>query len=263
MSLPRISFTNIDVLPQNKKLEKDADGYYKMDVGAFNCFNSAGEFYLKDNIEETIKGSSSAFMRRITSGYLKGEAGHPAFVPGMSAAQYYARNMRIELTNVSHHIKAVDLVPTATDSGLAGKGNIIKVVAWLRPTGAMGDGLAKDLEDPNCNVAFSIRCITNNQIIGGVNHKALDTIITWDWVLEPGIKYANKADTLKNSLGLTIESLDTQTLDIKALLSGVSLQQILGGGNFSIEDSAYLNEITMELRAKYSVDPAFKHLRKW
>jgi len=258
MSVGKLVFSSIDIMPDKKYFEKDADGYYKVTLGAFNCFNSAGEFYLLNGVEEILTNSSGVFLRRIKSGSLKGEVGHPPFIPGMTSGQYYARNMRIDMENVSHNIREVSLVPTALPSGITSKGNTVMVDGWVKPAGPKGDALKQDMDDPNVNVAFSIRCITHNTVIGGVTHKELESIITWDWVLEPGIKIANKFDRL-NKTGISIESRDICDIDMDLLMNSGKLPSMVTLG---LEDEASL-ALTNELIRKVQRNQSLSNLTKW
>lgn len=248
----QIMFTALKIPVDRKLLEKDENGYYKVTLGAFNCFNSANEFYVLKGIEELFKESSS-LMRRIQNGYLRGEVGHPQFIPGMTTAQYYARNLRIDIENVSHTIKTVALRPTTIPSGLPGKGNHVAVDGWVKPSGVKGDGLQKELDDPDANVAFSIRCFTQNVDVGGVTEKEVMQIITWDWVLEPGIKAANKFDRL-NDKAITVESIDILSFSAEEFMSTGRFPTDLYLGLESADERALVDELRTKIQANSSMD---------
>ena len=107
-----IIFTTIKSNSNNKKLEQDENGYYKVNLGGLNTFNSAGEFYLVDGVKELLTTKSSSLARRLKSGYLKSEMDHPQFKPGMTKAQFYSRNMKIDIANTACHIRDIILTPT-------------------------------------------------------------------------------------------------------------------------------------------------------
>lgn len=208
-----ITFSAIRIKADNTNLEQDENGYYRVILGAINAFNSAGDFYISEGVNDLISNQSSSLARRIKSGYLKGEVGHPILEPGMTKSQYYARNMRIDQNNVSHHIRDVILTPTNEPCGIPGGGNIILIEGWVKPAGSKGDALKKALDNPDENVAFSIRSFTQDMVQGGVNRKKLLQIITWDWVVEPGIKFANKFDKVDGRISIESFNLCTFNTD--------------------------------------------------
>jgi len=208
MSSNILTFSAIKVYDQNKEVKQDENGYYYVTLGAINCFNSAGAFYVADGVKDLIENESNLFAKRLTNGYLNGEMGHPTFIPGMSHNDFLIRNLKIEQSNISHHIRAVELIPTDEDSGLPGGGKVIKVMGWIKPAGEKGQYLKEALDNPDQNVAFSVRSLTNDKPVKGVIIKTIMQIITWDWVAEPGISCANKWATM------AMESFDLLTIDI-------------------------------------------------
>jgi hypothetical protein len=149
-------------------------------------------------------------MRRLKAGNLKGEVGHPKYLPGMTRDQYYNRNMKIYETNTCFHIRDIILEPTDIDSGYDGD-KVVMIKGWIKPSGPKGDALKKDLDNPDVNVNFSIRSFTKNEVISGVTVKRIAQVVVWDWVTEPGIPYATKW----KSLG--IESIDRFDMSIEDL----------------------------------------------
>lgn len=204
----KIVFSAVKFFPEQKKLEKDKDGYYKCIMGMLNGFNRSGEFYFAEDTNMLINDENSILARRIRDGYLKGEQGHPSYVPGMTKADFVNRALKIDISNVSHHIRDVILTDTKKSSGVEGKGNSILVEGWIKPTGEKGSFLQAEIDDENMNTAFSIRCLTKDTRVGSVMIKKILQIVTWDWVIEPGIKTANKWDKL------SMESTDICTLDL-------------------------------------------------
>lgn len=228
MSSTSIVFSTIKAHANNKKLDKDPNGYYRVILGALNAYNSSGDFYLADGIKDLIENDSSILSRRLKKGYLNGEMGHPNWVPGMTHDQFISRNLRIEMSNISHHIRELILTPTNKNAGLPGKDNIIKIEAWVKPSGEKGSFLQQAIDNPEQNTAFSIRCLTCDQMINGVKIKKLATIITWDWVVEPGISTANTWDAI------SIESKDISVFDIDNFKNK---QEIMRNLNVSVEDA--------------------------
>ena len=207
----QIVFSYVRTGAENKQIKKDDKGYYFITLGAFNAYNRSGAFYLMDGVRDLVENKSSSLNRRIRDGYLKGEAGHPNYETGMSKVEFYERNLKIEQTRISHHIRDIVFTDTKTPCGMPGKGNIVLVQAWLKPDGLMGDALKKSLDDPEQNVAFSIRCFTKDEMVNGTVIKQVVQIVTWDWVVEPGMKMANKFDTLN------LESLDFTPISLRSL----------------------------------------------
>ena len=236
MSSNSIIFTILKTNVANKQTEIDSNGYYKVTLGAFNTFNSSGSFYLADGVRDLIENKSSILHKRLTKGYLNGEMGHPAFVPGMTRDQFFTRNLYIDQSNVSHHIKEIILTPTNIDSGMPGKGNVLRVDGWIKPAGPHGELLKQALDNPDQNVAFSIRSFTEDSISNGRTIKKLLNIITWDWVLEPGIKLANQWDTI------SLESNEILRLDIDELVKNGQFMDNVGISNESEDIKSILEE---------------------
>jgi len=192
-----ISFSYAKSNIKVKEHKKDKDGYYYLPLGGLNIFNGVGDFYPgSEDVKKALISETELLQRRIRTAHLYGEVGHPQIRPGETMAAFYARNKRIDKTNVSHHIRSIDLVETDRPSELPGYGNVIEVWGWIKPAGVKGDALQKALDNKHENVAFSIRSFTDDNIVAGFRHKSIRTIITWDWVGEPGINFATEEHAL-------------------------------------------------------------------
>lgn len=245
--MEKIVISTVKSKQDNRKLKKDDKGYYYVTLGALNAFNSAGEFYDIEGVNDLLTNASSALNRRMKSGALKGEVGHPEYTPGTPKASFYSRNMKILLSNTSHHIRDIELITTSKDSGMSGKGKHTLIKAWVKPSGPFGDALKNALENTEENVAFSIRCFTMNVKVNGVMVKKITQIITWDWVNEPGMSDATKWKELG------VESLDVCSMDIVDIGNEDSINECF---NCSLESNDE-KEITLELLSnarKYSSD---------
>lgn len=198
MNTPLVSFGCTALVGTNKRgtLKCDADGYYPAVLGALNHFNSAGQYYPLGPAQNLFE-SSSAFMRRVATGNLRGECGHPRKQPGESDRDYAMRLNDIYEPNVSHHIRRVWLEEGHRDE--AGR-PIVLIMGEVRPCGPRGPALKEALDNRFEDVCFSIRAFTYDTPIGGVWQKQLRQIVTWDWVNEPGISAAHKwrAPTLES-----------------------------------------------------------------
>lgn len=200
--------------PTNGQLEQDADGYYKVIMGAFNIFNSAGAFYLEKGVRDIIENPNSIFKRRVDKGCLYGEMGHPTMKPGMSIQEFMQRNGRMDPQNQAFHVRKVWMVETDEKTEKMGTyGNIVLVYAWVKPCGPKGAFLKESLDNPHVNTAFSIRCISKDTMVNGVCVKETKAILGWDWVDEPGIHLANKFDTV-NRQKFNTESFDMGGLEL-------------------------------------------------
>lgn len=193
-------------------LKKDENGYYTMPIGGLNVFNSIGDFYTYEDAKELFN-SSSIFMRRVKSGALKGEYGHPKQAPGQTYEQFAERVLTIEEKNICSHFSEIWLdFDNVRDKD--GK-KVIAIMAKVAPSGPMGDALGKSLENKNEDVCFSIRSFTRDTYVGGVKHRALAEIVTWDYVNEPGINFARKYSAP------ALESLTEQAFTRKELLRAI------------------------------------------
>lgn len=195
--MDKIIFTYTKNYGENKKVQKDDKGWYRMNFGAINAFNAHGDLYLADGVHELIKGKSSRLAEKLAGGYLEGEKNHPSRQPGMKESDFLMRVLKIDTDRVSHHIRDLEIIDTGMPTGNGVQGNILAIVGWVKPVGPYGEELRQKIEDPDINVAFSIRSLTSDKIINGTRVKKIENIITFDYVDEPGISLANKFDTMK------------------------------------------------------------------
>jgi hypothetical protein len=195
MTIIRYTATKLQAIQKKGVLKPDADGYYPLVIGGLNVVNSSGEYYVLEGAKELFD-SSSFLMRRIKSGNLKGELGHPKKQPGMDEEAYFARIMRVEETNVCSHFKEVWLDDKyGINNPKFNNPAMVAIMALVKPSGPQAESLKQSLENKAENVCFSIRALTENYLIRGVTHRVLRSILTWDNVTEPGINIANKWDT--------------------------------------------------------------------
>lgn len=178
----------------NKKgiIPADEHGYRTVVLGALNVFSRKGEYYALEGAEDLFK-SSSIFMRKIDQPYsaLRGELGHPNPEPGMTEEQFSFRIRQVVEKRVCLHIRRVwlDYTNVKDDSGRT----VIAIMGELAPSGELGSVLEKAFNNPYENVAFSIRCFSDvDRSYGGAITRKMREIVTWDYVLEPGIKVADK-----------------------------------------------------------------------
>lgn len=204
-------------------VKADSNGYYKVVLGALNFYNSAGQYYPLNNEVEALFAESSILMRRVQTGNLRSEYGHPKFLPGMSKKDFLYRIMDIHEANVCCHIHELQI----DKSSVKGKDGrpIVAIIGSIKPSGPRGDVLAAQLENPKENVCFSIRSITNDYIdSAGQTHKVLKEIYTWDYVNEPGISVANKW------LSPALESVESFAFERKHLMLAKQLALATSNG---------------------------------
>lgn len=191
MSLNSVRFGCTSLVGTNKAgtIKPDADGYYPMVIGALNMYNSAGEYYVYEEAKQLFQKSSN-FMRRVERGVLKGEYGHPKMVPNMRPDQFAQRVLSIDEGNISHHFRSVWLAENVMkdDNGRA----VIAIMGDVRPSGPKGQYLKDSLENKCENVCFSIRAFTDDKREGSIKKRVLKSIVTFDYVLEPGMSIAEK-----------------------------------------------------------------------
>lgn len=189
-----------DILTNSGKkgiLTPDEQGYYPIPFGAYGTTNSAGMFY------DTASGVSmfdpnSPLMRRLKKRVLYAEYKHPEpyevikeldgskSIRKMTNEEYMARIRKIDDDRVCGHIRDLDLIDTTDE-----KGRPIKlVVGWVKPHGPFKQVLQDSLDNPNINTYFSVRSITQDDMMRGIKYTR--EISTWDMVGEGGILGACK-----------------------------------------------------------------------
>ncbi len=230
----KFSATKLNGTGKRGVLTPDADGYYEIMVGGLNVFNSAGEFYTLKGAEQLFQ-ESSTFMRRIRSGRLRSEVGHPK--PGiMSYKEYVRRIFTIEETNVCAHFKDIWLDPTYGQNKPKHQGNsIVAILAKVKPAGPKGEALRQAFENPHEDVCFSIRAVTKDYYEGRQCYRILENVVTFDWVNEPGIAHAAKYDSP------ALENLSDQLL-VEEVVASIATPAKAG---FALEESQSLAKEVM------------------
>ncbi len=237
-----IVFSSTYLAAKGKKgiIKPDSDGYYELVVGGLNIFNSAGSFYTADAAQLF---ENPSFKRRIQNGALKAEVGHPfndctgsAGSKGscyLSQEDFLDRFLTIRETNVcaAHSKVWLDFDRLKDKSGRP----IIAIMALTRPTGVNAEVLRDSLNDPKQNTAFSVRGITEDKMVGNVRHRSLKTIVTFDYVNEPGIHVATEWES--PALESFYEK-DIQSRDV------VKLERSYQVKNLATESHMLLNEIS-------------------
>jgi len=206
--MSNIVFTNIKSPSQDAKLEKDAEGYYNICLGAFNYPNSIGEAYPFTQEVKALFDKSSSFMKKIQNGQLYAELDHPAMEPGMTPQQYIARISKIDMDNVAAHIREIELVPSKTKMNNGSP--VVYAYGWVKPFGTHKQMLQDSLDTQSINTAFSLRCLFKYGVYNGVRSRLIFSIINYDFVVSPGLPQASKYSTqtgLESNVEFTTEEL--------------------------------------------------------
>lgn len=247
--MQNITFTCQVLRGTNKAgiLKPDADGYYTVLLGGFNIHNETGSYYPWNKyLQDIFLNHSSAFMRRITRGHLRGERGHP-----VRTAEYandnlwFSRLREIRQSNWSHHIRNVTIDFENYRSQHNEK--MVAVIGEIRPYDTPIGRLLKDsLDNPSEDTCFSVRTLTLDTPLGGMCwSKDVYECVTWDWVHEPGVRNATKF----HSPGL--ESLQETKFDPQVLKNHLHTVQNMptGVGMESNEDFSTLKSIMKDYEA--------------
>ena len=225
-------------------IKADANGYREMVLGAMNVKNSGGAYYPLEPVKNLLL-SNSTLMRRVKDRALRSEYGHPRR-GDMSPVMFLARVMDIHEQSTCNHILRIELdeervVDKETDQKIAA------IIGWILPSGPYGDALQKQFENPEENVCYSIRSITNDSVNGqGQLVKAIKEIITWDYVNEPGIQYAKKSYSPALESAMTEPSddpMDYMIFNEETILAAREYTKQIGVGTESM-DAMFDNLLT-------------------
>ena len=262
ISMDVVKFTETVFSEKGKKgvLTPDADGYYTVVVGALNTYNSAGEYYTAEGALQLFENSSH-LMRRIKSGALYAELGHPKKAPDMSMEQFYNRIITIEETNVCGHFSEItlDFDFGKKNPDLNNK-DLIGIIAKVKPAGPKANALQLALENPKQNAAFSIRGLTENKYVNGRVERRLTNVICWDFVTEPGIRCSDKVFAPGLEHRVAVESMVTELSD--NIVDKETFKRVLSTNmnNVSMENSRDLfNDLLKSIDSK----PSINKLSNW
>ena len=258
MSVIRYTSTKLN-LANASKLIPDERGYYKMIIGGLNIHNAHGDFYTGDKEVIELFDNSSIFQRRISSGYLYGELGHPTKLPGQSMNEFIQRCTVIDEKNIAAHFSEIFLDFDAIKETNSGS-KAIAIVARFAPSGIKAEALERAINNVEANIAFSLRGFTDDvRMPNGRVSRTLRTIVTFDLVTEPGIPTANSFDTQK-TIGL--ESLTEQIVNVSDIQRAVETNTANG---LATESSTLLSKDLLDrITGKYKLKADLKaSVSKW
>ncbi len=234
MSANTVIFSN-KMVGRNINVEKNDKGWYRVCVGELNAFNHAGEFYVEEGFRELLTETDTylSVKNRLESGLLKGECTHP-LREGHSDQDWLTRNLVIHEGFASHQFMSFEL--ETTDKQVMGD-YTVKVWCWILPTANQyGISLKADLDNPDVNVAFSIRCFSKIINYKGRVARRITKIICYDRIDIPGLRNATKGgeiDTITKESGLQ-----------EFIISGATLEKMINNtGSFNTENAGLRNDL--------------------
>ena len=173
------------------KMKPNEKGYYRHILGGFNLSNESGVYYPMTDTVKKLFEETGLIRRRIEKGMLRSESGHPDLT-GLSHVDALKRLAHIDTTRTCAHIKEVELVQSKDHKGK----DVVLVYGWVKPSGPYGTSLKDQLDNPEENVAFSVRSFCQTTMYRGRIAKLVTDVLTYDNVSEPGIGLANQYDTV-------------------------------------------------------------------
>lgn len=185
MSFEVTALKGVNRVGNIKRLDNN---YLEVILGALEFDNSIGAVYDQQRVER-ILAANGLFQKRINEGYLRGEWGHPKEYDYPDYRKFIQRIHTIDERNWAIHIRKVWVVPNFV---LPNSQRICAIMGEVCSTGARRDDFDKIMANPDENLAFSIRSMATDRVVGGKVRKYVDNIITWDLVNEPGLSVANK-----------------------------------------------------------------------
>jgi len=215
-------------------LKPDENGYYKLILGAFNIYNSAGLWYDYET-SKAVFDASSSFTRRMESGNLYSEEDHPQWDESKPLDAYVQRIKRIDPKNVCAHIRDVHLVPGEMN---ADGTKMMLIYGSVKPDRERGPILKAALDNPDQNVCFSLRSLCEDKYINGRYVRTLTELITFDWVIEPGLHVAHKY----NAPGLeswSCSDLEETIIPLSVIGSVLAGRDQVQGKGIGMESSDY------------------------
>lgn len=210
-----LSFSSPSFATPTKKgiMVPDETGYYGVSLGGLNIPNTKGEVYLAKNVLHLFN-NTSLLVRRCNRGELKSELGHPYREGFMTETDFYNRALTVREDRVCSHIRKVDL---DLEFGKKNPGKVpadaIGIYGLVIPAGPFADTVQRDFDNPYSQAAYSIRCVTDVDVINGIRYKTITMPITFDYVTSPGIHTAGK----DNALSLESEFADDVVVDVELM----------------------------------------------
>lgn len=253
-----VSFVATALMGTNKvgNLAPDSDGYYEVVLGGFETDNEHGHYYSFEKQTQNLFEESSQLMRQIKAGNLFGEYGHPKRAPGENIMDFLKRCILVNEKMQSHHIRKVSLdFKNVTD---AKKRTIVAVLGEIKPLGPYADSLRDILNTKSANCCFSVRAQTDDvDMPNGKEKRSVKSIITWDYVGDPGVATSSKFHAPK------LESFHDEFVDYSVL---AKLRDEVATGYIKMESAAggrILDELLLDYRADFNGGTKMPRSRGW
>lgn len=240
-----VSFVATALLGTNKvgDLKADADGYYEVVLGGFETDNEHGDHYSFEKQTQDLFEESSQLMRQIKAGNLFGEYGHPKRNPGETILEFLKRCILVSEKHQSHHIRKVSINDRDVKDK-TGK-SIVAVLGEIKPLGPYASSLNDILKTRSANCCFSVRAQTDDvDLPNGREKRSVRSIITWDYVGDPGVATSTKFHAPK------LESFHDEFVDYSVL---AKLRSEIATGSIKME-SASGNRVIEELLRDHRAD---------
>lgn len=173
------------------QLKKDDTGYAEIVLGGFNLSNNVGEYYALNDQVLALFNKGGAVRRMVDNGQWRGECTHPSMDGHKTLQSYLQRLRRVDSRFVSHHIKDVRLEEGKDEFGR----KCVLVIGQVKGTGPYAAAVDNSLNNPEENIAFSLRSITNTDYSSNPTVKYVKVLVTYDHVNEGGIANATKYNT--------------------------------------------------------------------
>lgn len=212
-------------------LKPDEDGYYTVVVGGFDVSNVHGARYEFTDTVKRLFDASSQFQRQINKGVLYGEFGHPKLAPGERIADYIRRASQVDEANISHHFRRIYLDDKNVTDDRTGK-KIVAIVAEIKPLGPRGKDLKEILDTKGANCCFSVRAHTNDRLVGGVDVREVYDILTFDFVIDPGIPTSEKFKSVKLESYVSVDIDEAIAAELSKDIKTGSIKMESSGGLF-------------------------------
>lgn len=235
MASNTIRFSCTSLQGTNKKgiLTKDEHGYYSQPIGGLNVLNSAGMYYTYQGAKALFE-ESSAFMRRVRRGALRGENGHPKRGERQSIDEFASRVLTIDESRICVHWRdiSLDFNNYKDQNGQP----IVAIIGSFTPAGELRHVVEEAVQNGFQNSCFSVRSFTEDYYVRNVLHRDIRTIVTFDFVNEPGISHAEKYKSL------TLESYNDSVMTRSQIERACQRQTL----NMGMESGAFTAQELME-----------------
>lgn len=175
------------VVREGRKLGRprpDELGYYDIPVAVLGIPTENKTYYHVGEFVDQITNATSYVNRMLKDGKLYGEYGHPD-IAKMELGDQLARLNRIDEERMSHHFRSLRTGDKTEDGG-------VLVVAKIKPHGPYGAQVQENLDNPLMNTAFSLRSIAQAEMKGGLVHRRMRKLVTYDYVAAGGYMQAAK-----------------------------------------------------------------------